>query len=64
MHESLPLACLPRRSSLCPVLLPSQSMLCGMGFGVFLFFAVWVIIMTIFVAVLIPETKVRGVWMC
>eukprot|EP00199_Chlamydomonas_sp_CCMP681_P000932 CAMPEP_0119105134 /NCGR_PEP_ID=MMETSP1180-20130426/3181_1 /TAXON_ID=3052 ORGANISM="Chlamydomonas cf sp, Strain CCMP681" /NCGR_SAMPLE_ID=MMETSP1180 /ASSEMBLY_ACC=CAM_ASM_000741 /LENGTH=526 /DNA_ID=CAMNT_0007090117 /DNA_START=128 /DNA_END=1708 /DNA_ORIENTATION=+ len=34
-----------------------QSMLCGMEFGVFMFFGGWVIIMTIFVATLLPETK-------
>ncbi|KAH0992716.1 hypothetical protein GBA52_004199 [Prunus armeniaca] len=33
------------------------SMLCNMKFGIFLFFTFWVFVMTIFVVVLIPETK-------
>ena len=33
------------------------SMMCGMRFGIFLFFAAWVVVMTIFVAALLPETK-------
>lgn len=33
------------------------SMLCAMEFGVFLFFAGWVVIMTLFVAFFLPETK-------
>lgn len=34
-----------------------NSMLCKMEWGVFLFFAAWVIIMTSYVAVMLPETK-------
>ncbi|XVF01572.1 hypothetical protein REPUB_Repub04eG0100600 [Reevesia pubescens] len=33
------------------------TVLCHMKFGVFLFYAVWVMIMTIFVALFVPETK-------
>ncbi|KAB2625388.1 sugar transport protein 13-like [Pyrus ussuriensis x Pyrus communis] len=33
------------------------SMLCHMKFGIFLFFTAWVLVMTIFVTFLIPETK-------
>ncbi|CAN6548016.1 unnamed protein product [Malus baccata var. baccata] len=33
------------------------SMLCHMKFGIFLFFCAWVLVMTIFVVFLIPETK-------
>ncbi|KAK9919065.1 hypothetical protein WJX75_009114 [Coccomyxa subellipsoidea] len=33
------------------------SMLCAMQYGIFLFFAAWVTVMTLFVAFLLPETK-------
>lgn len=33
------------------------SLLCGMKFGLFLFFAGWITVMTIFVYVFIPKTK-------
>ncbi|XP_044464212.1 sugar transport protein 7-like [Mangifera indica] len=33
------------------------SLLCGLKFGIFLFFAAWVLIMTTFVFFLLPETK-------
>ncbi|QHO18076.1 Sugar transport protein [Arachis hypogaea] len=33
------------------------SMLCHLKFGLFFFFAAWVLVMTIFIAVLLPETK-------
>ena len=33
------------------------SMLCAMEWGVFLFFAAWVVIMTLFIYFLLPETK-------
>ncbi|MCO5606034.1 hypothetical protein L7F22_060221 [Adiantum nelumboides] len=33
------------------------SMLCSMKYGIFLFFAAWLIIMTLFVAFFLPETK-------
>ena len=36
------------------------SILCAMKWGTFLFFAGWVLIMTIFVILCVPETKVRG----
>jgi hypothetical protein len=35
------------------------SILCAMKWGTFLFFAGWVIIMTLFVFFCVPETKVR-----
>jgi hypothetical protein len=35
------------------------SILCAMKWGTFLFFAGWVVIMTIFVILCVPETKVR-----
>jgi hypothetical protein len=35
------------------------SILCAMKWGTFLFFAGWVLIMTIFVILCVPETKVR-----
>jgi MFS transporter, SP family, sugar:H+ symporter len=44
------------------------SMMCGMRYGIFLFFAAWVVVMTTFVAALLPETKgvpleeVSGLW--
>jgi hypothetical protein len=34
------------------------SILCAMKWGTFLFFAGWVVIMTIFVILCVPETKV------
>ncbi|KAJ1700443.1 hypothetical protein LUZ63_000222 [Rhynchospora breviuscula] len=33
------------------------SLLCGLRFGIFLFFAVWIVIMTLFVYYFVPETK-------
>lgn len=33
------------------------SLLCGLKFGIFLFFAVWIAIMTTFVYFFLPETK-------
>lgn len=33
------------------------SLLCGLKFGLFLFFAGWITIMTIFVYIFLPETK-------
>ena len=33
------------------------SMLCGLKYGIFLFFASWITIMTIFVYLFLPETK-------
>jgi hypothetical protein len=33
------------------------SMLCAMQFGIFLFFAGWVVIMSLFVLFFLPETK-------
>jgi hypothetical protein len=33
------------------------SMLCGMRWGTFIFFAAWVVIMTVFIYFLAPETK-------
>lgn len=33
------------------------SLLCGLKFGIFLFFAAWITIMTIFVYIFLPETK-------
>eukprot|EP00897_Mesotaenium_endlicherianum_P004019 jgi/Mesen1/3645/ME000020S03175 len=44
------------------------SMLCNMKFGIFLFFAAWVFIMTLFVRFFLPETKgvpleeMAGIW--
>ena len=44
------------------------SMLCAMRFGIFLFFAAWVAVMTACVAAFLPETKgvpleeVGGLW--
>jgi hypothetical protein len=35
------------------------SILCAMKWGTFLFFAGWCLIMTIFVILCVPETKVR-----
>lgn len=33
------------------------SLLCALKFGIFLFFAAWITIMTIFVYIFLPETK-------
>ena len=33
------------------------SMMCGLRYGIFLFFAAWVVAMTIFVSALLPETR-------
>lgn len=33
------------------------SLLCGLKFGIFLFFAGWITVMTIFVCLFLPETK-------
>lgn len=40
------------------------SILCAMKWGTFLFFAGWVLIMTIFVIFCVPETKVIREWTC
>jgi hypothetical protein len=52
-----------RPSCLCVCVSPCAlqaflSILCAMKWGTFLFFAGWVLIMTIFVILCVPETKV------
>jgi MFS transporter, SP family, sugar:H+ symporter len=44
------------------------TLLCAMRYGIFLFYAGWVVVMTVFIAVFLPETKgvpldaMRSVW--